>query len=199
MQYAIVAAGLAATAFAAYAPPAYEAPPVYSAAPVYNATESAAPTHASSAPAYVSSAPVYTTEVVSSYETYCPGPTTLTYASQVYTVTEATTLTITNCPCTVTKPVYTAPAVETHPAGPAAPPAAGETHPAAPASPAAPAYPGKPDAPAPASPASPAAPVNGTKPAGPAATTPVAYTGAASAVSVGAAGLLAVFGLVAAL
>lgn len=53
------------------------------------------------------STPVYTTEVVTSYETYCPGPTTITYGEQTYTVTEATTLTITDCPCTVVKPVYT--------------------------------------------------------------------------------------------
>ncbi|RYO92349.1 hypothetical protein DL766_010341 [Monosporascus sp. MC13-8B] len=51
----------------------------------------------------------YATEVVTSYETYCPGPTTLTYGQTTYTVSSATTLTITNCPggCTVTKPVYT--------------------------------------------------------------------------------------------
>jgi hypothetical protein len=86
MQYAIVAAGLAATAFAAYAPPAYEAPPVYSAAPVYNTT--AAPVYSTKpvVPVYPT-APVYTTEVVKSYETYCPGPTTLTYNSKTYTVT----------------------------------------------------------------------------------------------------------------
>lgn len=57
------------------------------------------------------STPVYTTEVVTSYETYCPGPTTITYGEQTYTVTEATTLTITDCPCTVVKPVYTTSAV----------------------------------------------------------------------------------------
>jgi len=49
--------------------------------------------------------PVYTTEVVTAYTTYCPGPTQITYGTQTYTVTEATTLTITNCPCTVTYPV----------------------------------------------------------------------------------------------
>lgn len=30
----------------------------------------------------------YTTEVVTSYETYCPGPTTLTYGTATYTVSE---------------------------------------------------------------------------------------------------------------
>lgn len=49
----------------------------------------------------------YTTEVVTSYETYCPGPTQITYGTNTYTVTEATTLTITDCPCTISKPVYT--------------------------------------------------------------------------------------------
>jgi len=49
----------------------------------------------------------YTTEVVTAYTTYCPEATQLTYNGQTYTITEATTLTITNCPCTVSKPVYT--------------------------------------------------------------------------------------------
>ncbi|KAI1108999.1 hypothetical protein F5Y14DRAFT_47146 [Nemania sp. NC0429] len=59
-------------------------------------------------PAY-SAAPnvTYTTSVVSSYETYCPGPTQITYGTNTYSVTEATTLTITDCPCTVSVPVYT--------------------------------------------------------------------------------------------
>jgi len=52
-------------------------------------------------------APVYTTYTTTAIETYCPGPTTLTYGEHTYTVTEATTLTITDCPCTVVKPVYT--------------------------------------------------------------------------------------------
>ena len=30
----------------------------------------------------------YTTEIVTSYETYCPGPTTLTYGQSTYTVSE---------------------------------------------------------------------------------------------------------------
>lgn len=47
---------------------------------------------------------VWTTEVVTSYETYCPGPTTVVVNNQTHTVTTATTLTITNCPCTITKP-----------------------------------------------------------------------------------------------
>ena len=42
------------------------------------------------------------TEVVTKYTTYCPGPTTFTTNGVTYTVTEATTLTITDCPCTFT-------------------------------------------------------------------------------------------------
>merc|ERR1712000_223842 len=56
----------------------------------------------------------YTTEVVAAYTTYCPAPTTLTYQDKTYTITEATTLTVTDCPCTVTKS-HTGPA----PTGPA--------------------------------------------------------------------------------
>ncbi|RSL38540.1 Cell wall protein SED1 [Fusarium floridanum] len=47
----------------------------------------------------------YTTEVVTAYTTYCPAPTTLTYQDKTYTITEATTLTITDCPCTVSHPL----------------------------------------------------------------------------------------------
>ncbi|KAL1310749.1 hypothetical protein AAFC00_001001 [Neodothiora populina] len=46
----------------------------------------------------------YVTEVVTAFTTYCPVATTLTHGSKTYTVSEATTLTITDCPCTVTKP-----------------------------------------------------------------------------------------------
>ncbi|KFA66373.1 hypothetical protein S40285_01265 [Stachybotrys chlorohalonatus IBT 40285] len=55
------------------------------------------------------------TEVVSEYTTYCPGPTEITHGGSTYTVTEATTLTITDCPCTITMPVTTStsPAVPT--------------------------------------------------------------------------------------
>ncbi|KAL9602101.1 MAG: hypothetical protein Q9219_002097 [cf. Caloplaca sp. 3 TL-2023] len=61
---------------------------------------------------YNGSEPIqYTTEVVTAYTTYCPASTQITHGGQTYTVTEATTLTITNCPCTVTKPVSSAPVV----------------------------------------------------------------------------------------
>ncbi|KAF5651218.1 clock-controlled 6 (CCG-6) [Fusarium sp. NRRL 52700] len=56
----------------------------------------------------------YTTEVVTAYTTYCPGPTEIVHGDKTYTITEATTLTITDCPCTVTKPVITTSAVVCH-------------------------------------------------------------------------------------
>jgi len=46
------------------------------------------------------------TEVVDVYTTYCPYATQITHGSKTYTVTEATTLTISDCPCTVTRPIY---------------------------------------------------------------------------------------------
>lgn len=56
------------------------------------------------------------TEVVTAYTTYCPEPTEITQNGKVYTVTEATTLTITDCPCTITHaPSSTAPAPSSAP------------------------------------------------------------------------------------
>lgn len=51
----------------------------------------------------------YTTEVVTAITTYCPEPTEIEYGSHTYTVTEATTLTITDCDggCTIKKPITT--------------------------------------------------------------------------------------------
>ncbi len=49
----------------------------------------------------------YTTQVVTAYTTYCPAATEITYGTKTYTVTEPTTLTISDCPCTVSVPVYT--------------------------------------------------------------------------------------------
>jgi len=48
---------------------------------------------------------VYVTEVVNEYTTYCPEATNIVYGTNTYTVTEPTTLVISDCPCTVTKPV----------------------------------------------------------------------------------------------
>lgn len=63
---------------------------------------------------YAGSNVTYVTEVVQEYTTYCPEPTTLTHGDKTYTITEATTLTITDCPCTITKPVITSSVVECH-------------------------------------------------------------------------------------
>lgn len=49
----------------------------------------------------------YTTQVVTAYTTYCPEATEITYGTNTYTVTEPSTLTISDCPCTVSVPVYT--------------------------------------------------------------------------------------------
>ncbi|KAK0715773.1 hypothetical protein B0H67DRAFT_645474 [Lasiosphaeris hirsuta] len=49
------------------------------------------------------------TTVVSRFTTICPSPTTWTWGTKTYCVTEPTTLTITDCPCTITtthKPCY---------------------------------------------------------------------------------------------
>ncbi|PMD52553.1 uncharacterized protein K444DRAFT_647220 [Hyaloscypha bicolor E] len=47
----------------------------------------------------------YVTEVFTAYSTYCPASTELTFNGVTYTVTKSSTLTITNCPCTIIKPV----------------------------------------------------------------------------------------------
>ncbi|KAK6579616.1 hypothetical protein PZA11_007852 [Diplocarpon coronariae] len=76
---------------------------------------------------------VYTTEVHKIYTTVCPSSTELTFNGVTYTATEATTLTITNCPCTVVKPVvtstyvYCATCAPTYTAPPAYPTANGTT------------------------------------------------------------------------
>ncbi|KAI4867341.1 hypothetical protein F4820DRAFT_208938 [Hypoxylon rubiginosum] len=80
-------------------------------------------------------ATAYTTEVVTSYETYCPGPTQITYGTNTYTVTEATTLTITDCPCTISKPVYTTSYVSCATCVPATTPVYPTSVPSAPAPP----------------------------------------------------------------
>lgn len=56
----------------------------------------------------------YTTEVVTAITTFCPEPTTVEYGGTTYTITEATTLTITDCPCTIKKPVTTISSVVCH-------------------------------------------------------------------------------------
>lgn len=68
---------------------------------------SAAAVLAAVAGAHAWSNVTYTTEVVTALTTYCPMATEIVHGGTTYTVTEATTLTITDCPCTVTKPVTT--------------------------------------------------------------------------------------------
>ncbi|KAF8860382.1 hypothetical protein BDZ45DRAFT_672678 [Acephala macrosclerotiorum] len=45
---------------------------------------------------------ITTTETVSEYTTYCPAPTTVVEGNKTYTVSSATTLTVSECPCTRT-------------------------------------------------------------------------------------------------
>ncbi|KAL9023531.1 MAG: hypothetical protein Q9196_007146 [Gyalolechia fulgens] len=72
-------------------------------------TASAALVAGAAASHYNGTEPIqYTTEIVTAYETYCPSATEITHGGVTYTVTEATTLTVTNCPCTVTKPMTSA-------------------------------------------------------------------------------------------
>lgn len=155
-------------------------------------------------------APAYVTEVLTAYTTYCPEATKITHAGETYTVTEATTLTITNCPggCTVVKPATSSVVsvcndCSTTPAAPAVPattPAEHET----------PAAPTEPAQESPVAPIAPYPSANGTTPiVAPApsgtgapsesttGTTP--FEGAASTLTATGAGILAIFGLVAAL
>ncbi|EHA48680.1 hypothetical protein MCOR27_004156 [Pyricularia oryzae] len=67
-----------------------------------------------SAHAFNNGTQTYVTEVVTAYTTFCPVATEITAGGKTYTVTSATTLTITDCAsgCTVTKPVYTSKVVD---------------------------------------------------------------------------------------
>lgn len=144
-------------------------------------------------PAHNATTPVadhYTTEVVHAYTTYCPEATQITHGGSTWTVTEATTLVMSYATgVTVTKPVYTSSCSESSTASVVVP--------------AKPTY-------ASVGTVSPYKPTNGTTPvvkstgsyatpSGYATPTPKAATGDAAKISFGAAGLLAVFGLVAAL
>ncbi|KAI5807977.1 hypothetical protein DFH27DRAFT_522661 [Peziza echinospora] len=46
---------------------------------------------------------IIVTETVKQYTTYCPLPTTFVVNNETYVVTEPAVVTVTNCPCTVTK------------------------------------------------------------------------------------------------
>ncbi|KAI0896746.1 hypothetical protein F4806DRAFT_496051 [Annulohypoxylon nitens] len=128
MKFTIAAVALATGASASYpVASSYAAASSSSAAASssYAASSSAAVSSVPSYPVAASSAApnatAYTTEVVTSYETYCPGPTQITYGTNTYTVTEATTLTITDCPCTISKPIYTTSSVACATCAPASP------------------------------------------------------------------------------
>jgi len=54
---------------------------------------------------YPADVPVYTS-VLTSYELYCPEPTTVTQGTHTYTVTEPTTLTF-DYPVTIVRPIHT--------------------------------------------------------------------------------------------
>ncbi|KAL1979558.1 hypothetical protein VTN96DRAFT_5571 [Rasamsonia emersonii] len=54
-----------------------------------------------------SAAPSVTTEVVTSYETYCPEATSFVHGSSTYSVTKPTTLTLSGGSYTVTRPLLT--------------------------------------------------------------------------------------------
>ncbi|KUJ10308.1 uncharacterized protein LY89DRAFT_257229 [Mollisia scopiformis] len=49
----------------------------------------------------------YETITTTAFTTYCPEATVFAHGNVVYTVTEATTLVITDCPCTITRPIQT--------------------------------------------------------------------------------------------
>lgn len=55
-----------------------------------------------------------TTEVVDVYTTYCPEATQITHGTKTWTVTAPTTLTISECPCTITRPVTVTSSVICH-------------------------------------------------------------------------------------
>lgn len=165
----------------AYAPPPpAEYPTTTEAAPVPVYTTSSAAEHPKP------TADKYTTEVVTAYTTYCPEATQITHGGVTYSVTSATTLTIPAA--TVTKAVYTTiapPPVYTTLVKPTRSAAASAAS---------------------SAPASSYHASNGTKTTG-TASGPTSYTspspqaakGDAAKLSFGFAGLIAAFGLVAAL
>ncbi|PHH86570.1 hypothetical protein CDD83_10048 [Cordyceps sp. RAO-2017] len=151
------------------------------------------------------------TEVVDVYTTYCPGPTQITHGSKTYTVTEATTLTITDCPCTITKPVMTTSAVVCHTCGGNG---GNPVYPSAPANPGNPGNPGNggnpgyngtasatatvvPPGGTVIAPTGTVVPPAGSSPAGTHAPTAVPTAGAGKAAALSGAGLAGVVGLAA--
>lgn len=68
---------------------------------------------AGSAAAWSNSTVDYVTETYTAYTTVCPASTTFSFNGVTYTATESETITITNCPCTVTHAVTTTSSVAT--------------------------------------------------------------------------------------
>ncbi|KAI9054604.1 hypothetical protein LZ554_001757 [Drepanopeziza brunnea f. sp. 'monogermtubi'] len=165
--------------------------------------------------AYSNDTVVYETITTTAITTYCPEATTIVHGTQTYTVTEATTLTITDCPCTVTQPIISKPTPSTvlytscpptsdsaepttYPAGPPAPSGPIYTNPLA-------TYPA--GAPPTTKPAGATKPISSEKASGtashatPATSYPATFTGAANQVGGGlvvgaaAAAALAAFAL----
>lgn len=64
----------------------------------------------------------FTTIVVPAYTTFCPSPTTWSYRNITYTVTEPTTIIISNCPCTITSAHKPPPVITTTESCPPPPP-----------------------------------------------------------------------------
>lgn len=85
--------------------------PTYKAEPSYTANNvSVAKTYptASASPVWqYYNMTVPTTVVVPALTTVCPYATTMTYNNVAYTATKGETITVTNCPCTVTKVRFT--------------------------------------------------------------------------------------------
>ncbi|KAK6950865.1 hypothetical protein Daesc_007393 [Daldinia eschscholtzii] len=153
------------------------------------------PSYPVETPSNSTSATQYTTEVVTSYETYCPGPTQITYGTNTYTVTEPTTLTITDCPCTISKPIYTTSSVSCATCAPA-PSYPVQTPPSYPTT--APAPPSYPNNTAPVNTPSQPYPTGGA-PAPSYPATPIPTAGAGKAAAISGAGLVGLLGLAAAL
>jgi len=122
---------------------------------------------------------VWVTEVVDQYTTVCPAATELTHNGVTYTATASQTITITNCPCTVTHAVnYNTPAAPAATGMAAANNGTGNAVPASAAGSAA---------------ATPAA----ATPANAASATPAQYTGAANQLSGAGAALAGIFAVAA--
>jgi len=78
---------------------------------------------AATASAWANDTIVWTTEVVDTYTTVCPGNAAVTVGGSTYTNTKtvASTIVVTDCPCTVSKPVYSTSSVAVPTSAPAGP------------------------------------------------------------------------------